>query len=273
MDKETSRVLKEIGGYFKKNEICDSLIHFGSSVYSKTYHDVDLFCVLNNAKPKDHIKIIKAIIHFQKLYPEFLFTYREEKVLKSTHGNKIISFSVSQNLKRYPVLWYGISKDSRLLAGKNPGKARKPTVKECIGYINFVYNANIETLPGLCLKSFLRSALLARGIYVRKNRLIKTFEDVYKIKLNRNLKILFSGDKNKANRSVRMELKNLYVFILKSNNSKPSNKIDFGSNSLSKAFVGKMYLKVASMFRKCVNVEKIYAFINSQQRIFDKKFK
>ncbi|MEK6941189.1 MAG: hypothetical protein AABW49_04815 [Nanoarchaeota archaeon] len=272
MRKNIEEILSFISGYFEKNVICDGLVHFGSSVKSNKFRDIDLLCYFKELQLISHFNILKSLYFFKEKYPNINFSYNEMVIGKLVKNKVNFSFiSFGKGIKKYSSLRYSISKSYRCLFGVNPIKnAKMPSKKECLKYSVMIYNIK-RKFPRLQLKSFLSNALLARKKYVTKKELIQKFEKEYKTKLSKTLKDLFYKDKIKNSEKISLELKNLHQFILMKNNfiDNINKRIELLNDSPIVKFRIKVFNKMNQMISKDPK-EKVLSYLEKKQKEYER---
>lgn len=280
LDTEAKNIIKDISSYFKRNKVCEGLIHFGSSLDSPNFHDIDLLCYIDNVSPNRNRKILSALYELQKKYTEYSFTYRENKVDKNSGEKAFFSFSLfGPKIKEYHVFKYGVKNNYKLLFGYDPiNDSRKPTERECLKYMNLIYNINNGIIPQLNLKSILRSSLLIHDIYVSKEKLVSKFESLYNYSIPQNLKKLIEEDieyteTNNVPRIVNDDLASLYEYICNYFSYKHDPKLfeltSYMDNDKLIKVNSETYRGIGKLLEKGSSKEEVLLFCNKQQDLFD----
>lgn len=269
MKKNVNKIIKVISKYFEEHSVCDGLIHFGSSVKSNKFNDVDFLCYFKDYQPKSHLNILKALYFLKEKFPEVNFSYNEyiiDKFIKNKINFSFVSFG--KGIKDYSAFKYSLSQSYNLLFGTDPIKnAKIPSKKECMEYSVMLHNIKKE-FPMLQLKSYLINALLAKRIYVDKKELISKFEEEYKIRIPKILKDFFKTNKEINNNESFIELEKLYQAILKANNfkDKQNNRVELVNDSPAVRFKIEVFNKINSMLAKKESKEKILSYLEKKDK-------
>jgi len=264
-----SKVVKNL----KESKLADDYLIFGSSVNSTNFQDIDtLFHSDKRWTPKRFISLVDLMFKLEKKYPNVSFSFQSGSIRDK---NKKIKISIvpSSRYAKDEILEYAISKNNRLLFGKNPyEKYRKPK----INFFLTILLRQKESKQGLykIIKQYIFIGLLWKGIVENKERILQRFNKEYKTNIFKKYQDIneFVRHNEKNIKSIFEELEQVILKDIKKQHPNYTNK-RYAIRSWTKyeKFIFEVGANLRRMYEKN-SFGEIKKYLLEKQEIYEKEF-